>query len=98
MTLHNPPHPGQILRDGVLSEDRLSVAQFARCLGVSRVSLSRMLHGHSAVSASMALRLAAALGGSAEVWLELQSRHDLWQARRKLRSVVAKIKPIKSAN
>ena len=62
--MHNPPHPGEVLRDTVLAE--LSVTDFARRLGVSRVALSRVINGRAAVSAEMALRLSAALGGSAE--------------------------------
>lgn len=76
--MHNPPHPGEVLRDTVLAEGRISVSEFARKLGVSRVALSRVVNGHAAVSADMALRLAAALGGSAESWLAMQSAYDLW--------------------
>ena len=81
--MHNPPHPGEILRGTVLASGALSVSEFARSLGVSRVALSRVVNGRAAVSADMALRLAAALGGSAESWLYLQASHDLWQASRK---------------
>lgn len=81
--MYNPPHPGEVLRDTVLAEGRISVAEFARKLGVSRVALSRVVNGRAAVSADMALRLAAALGGSAESWLVMQASHDLWLASRK---------------
>ena len=64
--MHNPPHPGEVLQDTVLEE--ISVTEFARRLGVSRVALSRVVNGRAAVSAEMAIRLAAALGGSAESW------------------------------
>ncbi len=81
--MHNPPHPGQILRDTVLGpEGGLTVTEFARHLGVSRVALSRVTNGRAAVSAELAIRLAAALGGSAESWLSLQAAWDLWQARK----------------
>ncbi|MGH8707360.1 MAG: HigA family addiction module antitoxin, partial [Burkholderiales bacterium] len=76
--MHNPPHPGEVLRDTVLSEGGISVTEFARKLGVSRVALSRVTNGRAAVSADMALRLAAALGGSAESWLQMQAMYDLW--------------------
>ena len=75
--MHNPPHPGEILRDTVLADDRISVTEFAKKLGVSRVALSRVINGKAAVSADMALRLAAALGGSAESWLQMQASFDL---------------------
>ncbi len=81
--MFNPPHPGEALRDTVLADGRISVSEFARKLGVSRVALSRVVNGRSAVSADMALRLAAALGGSAESWLQMQSAYDLWVASRK---------------
>lgn len=81
--MHNPAHPGEILRETVLESGGLSVSDFARALGVSRVALSRVVNGRAAVSADMALRLAAALGGSAESWLYIQAAHDLWHASRK---------------
>ena len=72
----------------------MSVSEFARRLGVSRVALSRVVNGRAAISADMALRLAAALGGSAESWLRMQASYDLWQASRKPRP---KVEPIKLA-
>lgn len=64
--MHNPPHPGKVIRDGVFAESGMTVIEFARRLGISRVALSRVLHGHAAVSPQMAIRLSDALGGSAE--------------------------------
>lgn len=81
-TMHNPPHPGEVLRDGVFAETGETVTSFARRLGVSRVALSRVLNGQAAVSAEMALRFAAALGGTPESWLHMQATYDLWQTRR----------------
>ena len=68
--MHNPPHPGEIHQDTVLADGRISVTDFAEKLGMSRVALSRVVNGRAAVSAELALRLAAALGGSAESWLQ----------------------------
>ncbi len=82
MKMHNPPHPGEILRDDVLPELGLSVTAAAAALGISRVTLSRVLHGHAAVSAELALRLGEWLGNGGEVWLRMQAAHDLWQAGR----------------
>jgi addiction module HigA family antidote len=90
--MHNPPHPGEVLQDTVLAEGRITVSEFARKLGVSRVALSRMVNGRAAVSADMALRLAAALGGSAESWLQMQAAYDLWQAAKKPRPKVSLLK------
>lgn len=89
--MHNPPHPGEVLRDGVFADAGLTVTDFAKRLGVTRVALSRVLNGKAAISADMAVRLAAALGGSAESWLHMQANCDLWRARRALRTKVAKI-------
>lgn len=88
--MHNPPHPGEVLRDTVLAE--MSVSEFARRLGVSRVALSRVINGRAAVSAEMAIRLSAALGGSAESWLSMQSAYDLWQASKRRRPRIAPLK------
>lgn len=97
MKMHNPPHPGEILRDGVFTDSAISVTDFAQRLGVTRVTLSRMLNGKAGVSADMALRLAAALGGTAQSWLHMQANYDLWQAEKALKREVAKITPLKLA-
>jgi addiction module HigA family antidote len=70
----------------------LTVSELARQLKVSRVALSRVVNGRAAVSADMALRLAAALGGSADSWLRMQASYDLWHASRKRRPTVEPLK------
>lgn len=80
--MHNPPHPGKILREWL---GGLDVTEAARRLGVARPTLSRLLNGSSGVSAEMALRLGAALNTSPEMWLGLQTQYDLWEASRKMR-------------
>jgi antitoxin HigA-1 len=97
VTMHNPPHPGEVLRDGVFSNSGITVTEFAKRLGVTRVALSRVLNGKAAISADMAVRLAAALGGSAESWLHMQASCDLWHSRKALRAQVARIRPIGAA-
>ncbi|MFZ6743769.1 HigA family addiction module antitoxin [Undibacterium sp. JH2W] len=92
MKMFNPPHPGLTIREDVLPELGLTVTNAAMQLGVSRVALSRMINGRSAISADMALRLAQWLNGDAETWLRLQMQYDLAQARK---SGVPKVKPIK---
>ena len=92
--MYNPPHPGEVLKDTVIDAGGITVTQFAKCLGVSRVALSRVLNGRAAVSADMALALAAALGGSAESWLTMQASYDLWRAAKKRRP---KVEPLKFA-
>jgi len=80
--MFNPPHPGELL-DDYLGD--VSLAEAARRLGVTRAMLSRIRHGHAAVSADMAVRLGALFGTSAELWLGMQSAYDLWIERQKVR-------------
>ena len=91
--MHNPPHPGEVLADTVLRKDGgLSVTEFAKALGVSRVALSRVVNGRAAVSAELAIRLAAALGGSAESWLNMQVAYDLWRAEKRRRPKIERLR------
>jgi antitoxin HigA-1 len=83
--MYNPPHPGESIREDILTTLGLSVTEAARQLGVARVTLSRLIHGQAGVSADMARRLEAWLGGpkngpSAESWMRMQADYDLWQA------------------
>lgn len=80
MDMHNPAHPGELLT-GWLDDLNQTVTAFAAHIGISRVMLSRVLHGHAAVSADMDLRLSEALGTSPGYWLALQVQRDLWAAR-----------------
>lgn len=75
--MKNPIHPGELIREDVLVELGLSVSEAATRLGVSRVALSRVLHGHARISPSLAVRLEEAGLGSARAWLAMQSAHDL---------------------
>ena len=79
MKMHNPAHPGEMLR-GWLDDLDTSVTDFAAHLSISRVMLSRVLNGHAAVSADMDLRLHEALGTSPGHWLAMQAQRDLWEA------------------
>lgn len=81
MTMFNPPHPGETLREDVLPELGISIAELARRLGFARESLSRILHGHAPVSPDLAVRLELAGIGKARTWLGVQADYDLWQAR-----------------
>jgi addiction module HigA family antidote len=90
--MHNPPHPGAVLQDTVLRADGgITVTEFAERLKVSRVALSRVVNGHAAISAELAIRLAAALGGSAESWLRMQVTYDLWHTAKKRRPKIEAI-------
>ena len=81
MNMHNPPHPGKVLREWI--PESISVTSAAKALKISRVSLSKILNGNSNISAEMAIRLSQWLGTSSEVWLSMQVKYDLWQAQQK---------------
>jgi addiction module HigA family antidote len=81
MAMKNPVHPGEILREDVLGDLGLSVGDAAARLGISRVTLSRVLHGHARISPNLAVRLEEAGVGTARAWLAMQSAHDLARER-----------------
>jgi len=78
--MHNPPHPGEILKEEVIAPLGLSVTEVAQRLSISRVALSRVLNGRAGVSPALALRLEKAGISSARAWLAMQANYDLWQA------------------
>ena len=82
MNMHNPPHPGEFIREIYLAPFDLSVRRMAESLGVSASTLNRLINGQSGVSPEMALRLSKALGRSPESWMAMQHNFDLWQTRR----------------
>ena len=82
MKMHNPPHPGEILRQLCLEPLGLTVTDAARSLGVSRKTLSSILNGRAGISAEMAVRLSIAFDTSAESWLTQQLQYDLWLAEK----------------
>lgn len=79
--MKNPVHPGEILREDVLADLGLSVSEAASRLGVSRVTLSRVLHGHARISSNLAVRLEEAGVGTARAWLAMQTSYDLARER-----------------
>jgi antitoxin HigA-1 len=79
LRMHNPPHPGEILRELCLAPLGLTVTGAAEGLGVSRKTLSAILNGRASISPEMAVRLSIAFGTSAESWLNHQLQYDLWQ-------------------
>ena len=88
MRMHNPPHPGEILKSLCLEPLGLTVTDAAEALGVSRKTLSAILNGRAGISPEMAVRLSIAFDTSAESWLNQQSQFDLWhaeQSRKQLR-------------
>lgn len=79
--MHNPPHPGEILRDLCLEPLDLTITDAAAALGVSRKTLSAILNGRAGISPEMAIRLSIAFDTTPESWLNQQSQYDLWVAR-----------------
>jgi addiction module HigA family antidote len=79
--MHNPPHPGEILRELCLEPLGLTITDAATALGVSRKTLSSILNGRAGISPEMALRLSIAFDTTPESWLSQQSQYDLWVAR-----------------
>lgn len=87
-TMHNPPHPGEVLRDWL---EGVTVTDAAERLGVTRAALSRVLNGGAGISPEMDLRLSKALGTTPGSWYGMQANYDMWQARKAFR---AKVRPI----
>lgn len=85
--MHNPPHPGEILRSLCLEPLNLSVTDAAKALGVSRKTLSAVLNGRAGISPEMAVRLSIAFDTSSESWLNQQVQYDLWQAEKQRKSL-----------
>ena len=80
MSMHNPPHPGEVIRELCLEPLDLSVTDAAAALGVSRKTLSAILNGRAGISPEMAIRLSKAFDTTPESWLNQQMQYDLWQA------------------
>ena len=95
MPMHDPPHPGGIVRRQCLDPLALSVTEAAAGLGVTRQALSDLVNGKAGISVDMAIRLSKAFGSSAETWLGLQTAYDLAQARGRARNI--KVRSFKAA-
>ena len=90
MSMHNPPHPGEVLRELCIQPLGLTVTETAKSLGVSRKTLSAILNGRAGISPEMAIRLSMAFETSAESWLNQQMQYDLWIANRAIGNVKVK--------
>ena len=87
MAMHNPPHPGGIVRRQCLEPLGLTITQAAEGLGVTRQALSDVVNERAGISVEMAIRLSKAFGSSPETWLGMQMAYDLWQARERMEGV-----------
>ncbi len=83
MKMHNPPHPGEIIKGLWLDPMGASITNAAQAIGVSRKTLSKLVNGKGRVTPEMAIRLSIALGSSPESWLGHQVTYDLWQAEQR---------------
>lgn len=93
--MHDPLHPGEIVKDELIEATGMSVTEAAERLGVSRTALSRLLNGHSGISPEMALRLSKFFNTSIEMWLILQAQYDTWLIGKKSKEI--KVKPFSKA-
>ena len=87
MSMHNPPHPGEIVKWECLEPLGLSVTRAAQGLGITRQALSDLVNGKSGVSVDMAIRLSKAFGSTPETWLGVQMDYDLWQAQARAENI-----------
>ncbi|KZK32394.1 transcriptional regulator [Delftia sp. GW456-R20] len=83
--MHNPPHPGEVIREYL---GNVTVTDAAQQLGVNRVTLTRIVSGHSGISPDMAYRLASAFGTSPELWAGIQMQYDLHRASKEKRPLI----------
>jgi len=79
--MHNPPHPGEVIRELCIKPLGLTVTYAAKALGISRKALSELLNGHTGISPEMAVRLSIAFNTTPESWLTQQMQYDLWQMK-----------------
>jgi len=93
MNMHNPPHPGEFIRETYILPFEISSRKVAENIRVSPSTFNRLLNGESNISPEMALRLSKALGRSPESWLAMQDQYDLWHAKKKVN--LKEIKKIK---
>lgn len=87
MPMKNPPHPGKMILEECIEPLGLSITEVAKGLGITRTSLSRLIHGHNGISPEMAVRLSKAFGGSAESWLRQQMNYDLAQINKRTNDI-----------
>jgi addiction module HigA family antidote len=93
----SPAHPGEIVRHDCLEPLGLTVTKAAEVLGVSRKALDNLVNGRAGVSPEMAVRLAAAFGGSAQAWINMQAAYDYAQVRQREAAIRATVRPVAPA-
>lgn len=96
--MHNPPHPGLLVRKALIEESNISVTSAAEALGISRLSLSKLINGRSGISPEMAIRLSISLKTSSELWLNMQKMYDLWEAEKNRKKLLKQVKILNTPN
>ena len=90
MKIHNPPHPGEVIKELCFEPLNMTVIEFAEALGVSHQDLSTILNGRASITPEIAIRLGKAFGTSAESWLNQQMQYDLWQTEKTIGNIEVK--------
>jgi antitoxin HigA-1 len=85
MLMHNPPHPGKLVKRMLIEGVGITITEAAKALDVGRITLSKIINGKSGISPEMAVRLSIVLNTSSEMWINMQAMYDLWQAEKKRR-------------
>ncbi|MGH6917947.1 MAG: HigA family addiction module antitoxin [Geminicoccaceae bacterium] len=93
----NPPHPGELVRYDCLEPLNLTVTAGAKVLGVSRKALDNLVNGRAGVSPEMAVRLAAAFGGTPRAWINMQAAYDYAQVAKRAEAIRATVQPLHTA-
>ncbi len=90
--MHNPAHPGEVIRGLCLEPKGMSITNAAERLGISRKTLYKIINGKGAVTPEMALRLELVFGSTAQTWLNMQTAHDLWRLQDKRKALKATLR------
>jgi addiction module HigA family antidote len=90
MKMHNPPHPGEVIKELCLEPLNITVIEFAEALGVSQQNLSAILNGKASITPEIAIRLGKVFGISPESWLNQQMQYDLWQTEKMIGNIEVK--------
>ena len=92
--MHNPPHPGKVLKELYIEGLDLKIVNAERALDISRQNLSLIVNGHVGISPDMALRLGKAFNTEPEMWVNMQKNYDMWHARRSAKQMLRKVKEL----
>jgi antitoxin HigA-1 len=92
--MHNPPHPGKVLKELYIDGLKLKIVDVARALNISRQNLSMIVNCHVGISPDMALRLGKAFKTEPEMWMNMQKNYDMWHARRTSSQILRKVKEV----